>query len=98
MPTIKIQRSSEYANRFRNMLLFLDGVEVAKIANGVTIELEVEKGVHTLIAKIDWATSNEVQFEIKEQTLSFELTGTNPFLALYYITFGRDKYLNLKEK
>jgi len=98
MPTIKIQRSSEYANRFRNMLLFLDGVEVAKIANGETIELEVEKGVHSLRAKIDWATSNEVQFEINEQTLSFELTGTNPFLALYYITFGRDKYLNLKEK
>lgn len=97
MPTIKIYRTSGHANRFRNIQLYLDNNKIGDLADGQSMEVEAERGKHKLIAKIDWTTSNEIDFEIAETKLVFKLTGTNPFLALYYITFGRKNYLKLEK-
>lgn len=96
MPKIKIHRTSQYSNRFRNIGLYLDGNKIVEIADGKSTEFEVEKGQHNLIAKIDWATSNEINFDVNEEDVGFNLAGTSPFLALYYISFGRKNYLRLE--
>ena len=96
MPKITIHRTSQYSNKLRKVGLYLDGNKIAEIRDGETTEFNIEKGQHNLIAKIDWTTSNEVSFNIIESDEVFRLTGTSPFLALYYITFGKNNYLKLE--
>jgi hypothetical protein len=97
MPKIKVHRSSQYSNKFRNIGLYLDGTKLGEIADGKTVDFEIINGEHILVAKIDWASSNEVKFVVRDQDVEFKLSGTSPMLALYYITFGRKSYLNLEK-
>ena len=64
MPQIEITRSSEYANRLRDIKLFIDNQHVGSIANGKTEVFEVPEGSHTIQAKIDWGRSNIVTVEL----------------------------------
>lgn len=105
MAIIEINRSSEYSNRLRKIKLFLDGKQLGVIANGETISFETNAGTHKLQAKIDWCTSNTIDLTITgNEKRSFDLTSfarhssLGVFAAIYYITFGAGKYLNLKEK
>jgi hypothetical protein len=105
MATLRITRTSEYANRLRKIKLILDNKELSLIANGETKDFEIPVGVHTLQAKIDWCSSNRLTFTIAESGIkSFDLSSfakhstLGVFSAIYYITFGASKYLNLKEK
>lgn len=96
MAKIKIHRSSEYTNKLRNINLWLDSQKIGEIRDGESIEFEVSPGKHTLIARIDWTSSNPIEFTIdSEQLIHFNLSGRNPFLALLYITIWRNKYLKL---
>ncbi len=104
MATIKIARSNEKANRLRAIKIFIDGSKIGTIENGETKDFEVPSGAHEIIAKIDWCTSNQISFMLSEKetkTLalnSFAQTNTlGLFAAIYYISFGRKKYLNLIE-
>jgi|SRR5882757_2638422 len=104
MANVKITRISEYANRIRNIKLFVDGKEIDVIANGQTKDLTISGGTHTLQAKIDWCTSNKVTFTVGEnESKTFTLSSfakhssLGIFAAIYYITFGANKYLNLTE-
>lgn len=96
MPKAQVHRSSEYSNKIRDIGLYLDGNKIGKIADGETVDFELDKGEHKLIAKIDWVTSNEIKFRIEDQDIKFHLSGTSPFLVFYYATFGRKNYLKLK--
>jgi hypothetical protein len=105
MATIRISRVNEYVNRVRKIKLLIDGVEFNTISNGETKDLEIPVGAHTIQAKIDWCSSNKLTVNISENTTKeIELSSyaTNKplgsFAALYYITFGANKYLNLKEQ
>jgi hypothetical protein len=95
MPNLRIIRSAEFSNRIRSFRLYLDGTKIGDIANGEIKDFEITPGRHRLIAKIDWTTSNEIEFEVAEQDVVFNVCGTNPALALYYITFGWRNYLKL---
>jgi len=105
MATIQITRSSEYTNRLRKIRLVLDNKELDSISNGETKNFIVSAGSHTLQAKIDWCTSNKITFTLGENdTRSFDLasfaktSSLGIFAAIYYITFGSGKYLDLREK
>ena len=105
MATLKIIRQSEYANRFRNIEIFLDNKELCRISNAETQVFEIAEGVHTLHAKIDWCTSNKISFSVSQnQSKGFQLSSFakhNPlgvFAAIYYITFGANRYLKLEEE
>ncbi len=105
MATLKITRTSEYANRLRKIKLILDNKELSLIANGETKDFEIAAGEHTLQAKIDWCSSNKLTFTIAEPGIkAFDLSSfakhstLGIFSAVYYITLGASKYLNLKEK
>ena len=104
MPTISIQRSSEYANRLRAIKLFLDGKEIGKIKNAESLDFEVAPGTHILQAKVDWCSSNPVSFHVNgNETKKFYMdsfaqhTSLGIFATIYYITFGAKKYLTIKE-
>ncbi|KFF13590.1 hypothetical protein N6B72_14400 [Chryseobacterium soli] len=96
MAKIIINRSSEYSNKLRSIGIYLDDKKIGDIADGESKEFEIEEGEHRLRAKIDWCRSNPINLKINsDETLRFNLSGRNPFLALFYITFGKDQYLEL---
>lgn len=104
MATIRITRHNEYANKIRKIKILIDGNEYDSIANGESKEIHVIEGRHTLQAKIDWCSSNILTFDISDNDFkNFDLTSfakhnsLGSFAAIYYITFGASKYLNLKE-
>jgi hypothetical protein len=66
MPTINITRTSAYMNRLRDYQLYLDGKKIGTIGNGQTKQLETTAGQHTLLAKIDWCSSETVSFTLSE--------------------------------
>jgi len=96
MARIIINRSSEYSNKFRSIEIYLNGNKIGEIKDGESKEYEIEPGDHILKAKIDWCNSNLINFKVNDETKRFNLNGRNPFLALFYITFGKDQYLELK--
>ena len=105
MATLEIFRSSEYANRLRNIRIYLNDEKIDVIANGKTRSLNITEGNYTLQAKIDWCKSNKIFFKIgKNETKQFDLSSFakhNPlgiFASIYYVSFGAGKYLNLTEK
>jgi hypothetical protein len=64
MAIIKIQRTNDYMNLMRDYRLFIDGQKIGSIGNAQTKEFEIPAGRHSLIAKIDWCSSQELSFEI----------------------------------
>ena len=104
MASLTIVRSSEYANRIRKIDILLDDKKIGDISNGESKTFDIPGGQHSLKAKVDWCSSNLVNFDIPgEGSKSFSLTSFakhNPFgifATIYYITLGSKKYLNLKE-
>jgi hypothetical protein len=66
MAVIKIKRTSEYNNLWRDYKIYIDGKEVGTIANGKTRDFVTTAGQHTISAKIDWCSSPEFAIDIKE--------------------------------
>ena len=76
MPTLSIQRSSEYVNRFRDIQILLDGKKIGAVANGGIATFEIPAGTHTVQAKIDWAYSPAVSIEVAEgESCTLHLAG-----------------------
>ena len=77
--------------------LILDNELVGKISHGETLSIDVNPGKHVLKAKIDWCRSNEIEFNVTEgENIKLSFRGSNPFLSIYYITFGMNSYLKLE--
>lgn len=66
MATLKIKRSSEWANRARHIGIYADGSRLGTIANGETKEFELPEGTHSLQAKIDWCASEKMAVKLTE--------------------------------
>jgi hypothetical protein len=98
MAKIIINRSTEFSNRIRAIRIYIDKQKIGEIYDGESKEFEISPGKHTLKAKIDWCGSNTIEFVASEEdTPRFSLCGTDPFLALFYITLARNRYLVLGE-
>ena len=99
--SITISRDSGYADRLRSYRVHIDGSEIGVIDNGDAKTFALEPGVHNLVLKIDWCSSNTITFDLPpEGSVQFEcgsnLRGINLFLGIYYILFARDQYLWLR--
>ena len=66
MAIIRIHRSNEYTNSLRSYQVYIDGRKSGTLRNAEVREFKVEPGTHSVVAKIDWASSNEVEVEVKE--------------------------------
>lgn len=75
MAKVIIQRTNEFNNRLRGYGIYIDGNKVGTISNGQAEEYVVTPGTHTLIAKIDWCTSPEITFDVKEDDKKYFRVG-----------------------
>ena len=66
MAKLIIQRNSEFNNRFRGYGIYIDGVKVGTISNGQAEEYVVAPGEHKIIAKVDWCSSPERTFTVRD--------------------------------
>jgi hypothetical protein len=104
MAILKITRSNEHTNRLRDIKLFLNDKELGSVANGALKEFTVGAGRYSLFAKIDWCSSDKVDFEVEsDDTITFDLMSfakgsfPNGFSALYYMILKPGRYLVLKK-
>ena len=61
---ITLRRPAEVTNSGRRYKIYVDGVKVAAIRVGKTIEIPVAAGPHTVKAKLDWCSSPEVTVDV----------------------------------
>lgn len=97
---ITITRENGYADKLRNYKVIIDSKVVGEIADGQTKTFDVSKGSHTLRLGVDWAKSNEVEFDSSGKEIRFKcgnaLKGLRIILAIFYATFLAHKYLKLQ--
>ncbi|WP_410881107.1 hypothetical protein [Myroides sp. DW712] len=99
MSQIVIKRNAEFSNKLRSIALYCGDQKIGEIKDGETKAFDLQPGHHTLCAKIDWCRSNKETFHLQQgETLFFDLSGTNPILAIYYITLGKNSYLKLRPR
>jgi hypothetical protein len=85
MATIIIKRKNEWANRFRNIHLEINGEYKGAISNNEELKIEVPAGNHTVVAKVDWCGSQPFSIQTSEnETIHLLLQG-----------FTFNKYINL---
>jgi len=75
MAVINIRRSSEYNNRARDYHLYLNDKKIGSIANGESKDFTIPSGGHKLVAKIDWCSSPEINFQINDAEEKKFITG-----------------------
>lgn len=99
---IRVTRTKSYADRLRAYRILIDGVERARIKAGDSIDIPVDAGNHSVVAKIDWCGSPTVIVKTHpDSTTTMEcasnLQGLRVFLAIFYTTLFRDQYLTLAQ-
>ena len=96
-----IHRPRQFADRVRRYRIFVDKEFVATISAGASVEIERPPDGSTITAKMDWVRSNSVSVHRLEPGQQLEVRNRMgwrmwlPFAMLYYITFGRSRYLQL---
>jgi hypothetical protein len=89
MATIKIQRTSELNNRLRDFRIYIDGGKIGTIKDGETKDFVISSGQHSIVAKIDWCSSPEISFNIKDaDTKTFKVGGFESGNKIVLITIG----------
>lgn len=99
MSEILVRRKAAlWRDRARNYVVFIDGTEVAKVANGAEVRIPVLPGEHVVVLKIDWCKSNPVQVAVQPGKVSTLECGPNStsLLALLYITLLSNRYIWLR--
>ena len=104
MAKLIIERSSEWANRVRDIGIYVDETKLGVIGNGKIIEFDIAPGTHTIYSKIDGLTSIPLTFEIgDDRGKTFRLfsfaygSWWKIFLAIFYVTIKRNEYIQMEE-
>lgn len=99
---IEIVRPKQFADKVRNYRLWADEHEVALIKPNSSQIVRLPEGTQTLRATIDWCSSPDFSVaDIHGNKLVVQNGFASNILAaltlpLYYITFGRGKYLAIR--
>jgi hypothetical protein len=98
---IRLKRATQYADKHRAYKVVLDGLVVGEIRDGEAREFSVPQGPHTFWLKIDWCSSNKLDFESNDGDLDFECGNPRRGLALTLAPlsalFSRSVYLQLRK-
>jgi hypothetical protein len=62
--TILITRTSQWANRFRPIDIYLDGLQVGSVKDGKTIQVSVPPGTREFVVKLAWCRSKPLRLRI----------------------------------
>ena len=99
---IEVTRPKKFADLTRSYRLLADGKEVALIERGTTQKVTLPADCKTLTAYIDWCFSPEFSVsDIQDGRIVVKNAfASNPLkalvLPLYYVSFGKHKYLNIE--
>lgn len=101
MGTLRFRRPAQYADFFRNYQLFVDGVRVGEIDAGWQVQIAVPAGIHEVVARLDWCSSNTLRVAVSEGATHAIEVGTNLrgwrlLFILAYITILRADYLYVR--
>lgn len=99
MANIEVKRRKEFKDAIRAYQVELNDQAIGTIRTGESVSFNIPPGKHHLRMKIDWCSSNYLNFEITDQqTLHFECGNNAPIFAeLIYVIFLRNQYLWLKQ-
>lgn len=100
---ITVSRPKQFADRIRAYKIKIDGNKISEIKAGESITISIPENSSIIQANVDWGLSNEMN--VSDLSQSDNLTIKNsfshklwiPFVAFYYITFARKKYLNISK-
>ena len=67
MAKLLVSRPMEFRNGLRSYKINVDGKNIGSIASGEILEYEISSGSHDIIAKIDWCSSSNIQFNISDE-------------------------------
>jgi len=90
------RRHVRYADRLREYHVLIDGKEVGTLRDGESGTYPVEAGAHRVHLRIDWTRSESRSVDVPMgETVTLVCRARNPLGALYWITFGRKRYIRL---
>lgn len=99
---LEVTRPKQYSDMARDYHLLVDGKEIAVIKRGVTQTITLPEGSKTLKAVIDWCSSPDFNVsDIRSGRIVVKNSFSSNFLKfiflpLYYISFGKEKYLKIE--
>lgn len=101
--TVKISRDNYYADKFRSYKILVDNRVIGELNSNSEFTFSVQDKSRIKL-KIDWCYSNTITVD-KEQIRSNNLylkassniRGWKMAAVLYFITFGRKRYLTLEQ-
>jgi hypothetical protein len=98
MTKIIVRRTNAiWQDKARQYAVLLDGKEIAAVSNGSEVAFDTEPGKHTVQMKIDWCRSPEFEVDVQAEAVILECgPNASPFLALFYITLWKNKYIWLR--
>lgn len=84
--------------RIRDYIVLVDGLEVARVANGTEVAVHIKPGEHIVTMKIDWCRSKPLPVRVHDgQTVVLECgPNSSPWLALLYVTILCQRYVWLR--
>lgn len=82
MTTLQVTRPREWQNKLRKYQLYVDGEKVGDIANGETKDFILPEGLHTVVAKIDWCSSPELTFNLKDGDVQYVKVASSKVMQL----------------
>ncbi len=99
---VKIMRKKNWGDLFRFYEVIFDGENVGIIFAGQSISFPVDPDAHSLQMKIDWCSSEEINFNVDPgDEITFEcesgLSILQVLLIPYYLIFRQNNWILLKE-
>jgi len=97
---IELQREPGWMRDYlRAYRVVIDEEVVGELMPGESHAFEVDPGAHRLYLTIDWCRSEKVTAELKPgETAAFRCEPNGkPFTELYWVSFGRHRYISLSE-
>ncbi len=64
MSSLRVVRPDDHGGRYRGLRVEVDGREVATLRPNQQVELDLPAGVHTIVGRMDWARSADLQVDL----------------------------------
>lgn len=94
---LRIHRGGGFADRARAYKVLVDDKLAAEVQPNETTIIPVCPGDHVVQLKIDWCSSKKLEVRVsKERPTEISCRGRNPIFALYWVTVGRNEYIQLE--
>lgn len=98
--TVRFERPEQWMDRIRAYTIEINGGSVGEVSIATPLDVELMPGIYQVRARLDWCVSEPFEMRVTAgQNAAYEVR--NPWsatLALYAITLGARKYLQIAPK